>query len=315
MNALTTTTGAPVASGAMALIPRTMRDAMELASMMAKTGFLPREIQTPGGALFVMEQAMRWNMSPFSVATEISFIQGKPMFSGKIVAAAVQSSGVLSGRLSYEYEGSGDDRAVIVRGTLRGETEPREVTVRLKDARTNNQHWAKSPDQMLAYHGARVWARRHAPEVMLGVYSPEEFDEPQEQPREVPNLAAEPMRAPPGSMREAAAEIVGRPVDKAQHPAEPEALPLLAPDGRLLEVRSNGAPAIIKWGKWATAALAKLESADAVREWRRANGPHFASISEVYPDQVAEVERAIEARLAALASDFPGDLPSGSAAA
>jgi hypothetical protein len=30
----------------------------------------------------------------------------------------------------------------------------------------------------LAYFGARVWARRHAPELMLGVYSPEEFDEP-----------------------------------------------------------------------------------------------------------------------------------------
>ena len=35
------------------------------------------------------------------------------------------------------------------------------------------------PDQQLAYHGSRVWARRHAPELMLGVYSPEEFDEPQ----------------------------------------------------------------------------------------------------------------------------------------
>jgi hypothetical protein len=99
MNAITTTTAGPPI-GASAMIPRSMRDAMELATMMAKTGFLPQQIQTPGGALFVIEQAMRWNMSPFAVATEVSFISGKPMFSGKIVAAAVQTSGAMDGRLS-----------------------------------------------------------------------------------------------------------------------------------------------------------------------------------------------------------------------
>lgn len=174
MNALTTTRPA---SGALALLPTNMRDAMEIATMMAKAGFFPKELQTPGSCLFVVEQAMRWNMSPYSVACEMSFPQGKPMFSGKLVAAAIQSSGAIQGRLHYAYSGQGADRAVTVSATLRGETEPVSVDVRLADAKTNNQHWTKSPDQMLAYHGARVWARRYAPEVMLGVYTPEEFDE------------------------------------------------------------------------------------------------------------------------------------------
>lgn len=178
----------PVA-GASALVPQNMQDAMRMAEMMAKTGFLARELQTPGGALFVMEQAMRWNMSPFSVAMEVSFISGKPMFSGKIVAAAVQSSGVLAGRLRYDYAGAGDTREITVTGTIRGEDAPRSVTVKLNDAKTNNQHWKGQPDQMLAYHGARVWARRHAPEVMLGVYSPEEMEE-------APQPAMPPARGP-----------------------------------------------------------------------------------------------------------------------
>jgi hypothetical protein len=163
-------------TGASALVPRDMREAMELAKMMASTGFLARELQNPGGALFVMEQAMRWSMSPFAVAMETSFIQGKPMFSGKIVAAAVVSSGAITGRLAYAYEGQGDNRTITVSGTVRGEAEPRTVTVRLADARTQNKVWASQPDQQLAYHGARVWARRHTPEVMLGVYSEEEFE-------------------------------------------------------------------------------------------------------------------------------------------
>ena len=33
------------------------------------------------------------------------------------------------------------------------------------------------------YHGTRVWARRHTPELMLGVYSEEEFDEPKKSVR------------------------------------------------------------------------------------------------------------------------------------
>jgi hypothetical protein len=179
-------------SGAAAMIPRNMRDAMEMANMMAKTGFLPKEIQNVGGALFIMEQSMRWNMSPFAVAMETSFIQGKPMFSGKLVAAAVQGSGKLTGRLVYEYGGAGDDRFIVVRGTLRGENGAREVTVHLRDAKTTNKYWVTQPDQQLSYHGVRVWARRHTPEVMLGVYSPEEFDAPEKkeerEEKVVPNL-------------------------------------------------------------------------------------------------------------------------------
>ena len=189
MNALTTQTAPPM--GANALVPRDMREAMQLADMMAKAGFLARELQTPGGALFVIEQSMRWNMSPFAVAMETSFIQGKPMFSGKIVAAAVTSSGAVTGPLDFEYSGEGDNRQITVIGHRRGESEPRTVTVKVKDAKTSNQMWVKQPDQQLAYHGSRVWARRWAPAVMLGVLSPEEIEEaPQMPPARGPTIDA-----------------------------------------------------------------------------------------------------------------------------
>src|SRR5215217_4836058 len=72
----------------------------------------------------------------------------------------------------------GDGRWVIARATIRGEAEPREIRVCIKDARTSNGMWQKQPDQQLVYFATRAWARRHTPEVMLGVYSPEEFDAP-----------------------------------------------------------------------------------------------------------------------------------------
>lgn len=256
--------------GSAALVPRSMSEAMDLATMMAKTGFLARELQTPGGALFVVEQSMRWNMSPFAVAMETSFIQGKPMFSGKIVAAAVVSMGAVSGRLSYEYSGKGDDRTVIVRGTVRGESEPREVIVRAGDAKTNNKVWVSQQDQQLAYHGARVWARRHTPEVMLGVWAPEEFDEPAPMPpASGPTIAGQAERAP-------------MPMD------------LIALNSRAEPVTF---PSVDSWLRYCRKALDMLESTEAVREWMQAMRPHI----EAAPDDAAEkVRDAAAARVDAL---------------
>jgi hypothetical protein len=56
-----------------------------------------------------------------------------------------------------------------VSGTFKGETTPREITGAVAGWKTSNEKWAKMPDQMLAYRGAREWARRHMPEAVLGV--------------------------------------------------------------------------------------------------------------------------------------------------
>jgi hypothetical protein len=171
MNAIVPTTGNT------ALTPTSMESAIQLAEMMARGKLVPSHLHnSPGDCLMVIEASMRWQMSPFAVAQCTSVIQGKLMFEGKLVAAALNASGILSTRLDYDFSGDGAQRAVTVRATLKGETKAREVTVFLAEAKTSNGMWTKQPDQQLVYAGTRVWARRHAPEVMLGVYAPEEFD-------------------------------------------------------------------------------------------------------------------------------------------
>lgn len=161
------------------LTPQNLSVAMELANMMSGAKLVPQHLQgKPADCLLVIEQAVRWGMSPFAVAQATSVISGKLMYEGKLVAAAINSSGILSDRLSYEFTGTGQNRTVTVHGTIRGESAPREAKVCVKDVKTQNSMWTKQEDQQLVYSGARVWARRHVPEVMLGVYTPEEFDEP-----------------------------------------------------------------------------------------------------------------------------------------
>lgn len=171
---------APAPAANNALVPQNIDQAMRLADMMARSALVPKHLQgSPADCFMVIEQSARWKMSPFAVGQCTSSIHGKLMFEGKLVAAAVHNSGLLSRRLNFEFQGDGDARAVVVTGTIRGESQPRTVTVRLSEVKTENGTWQKQPDQQLCYAGARVWARRHAPEVMLGVYTPDErFDEP-----------------------------------------------------------------------------------------------------------------------------------------
>lgn len=200
-------------TNALILRPEGFEGALRLADMMsrAKVGVPAHFHNQPGDCLMVIEQAMRWGMSPFAVAQCTSLIQGKLMFEGKLVAAALHTSGALKTRLDYIYTGTGPDRAVTVTATLAGEDKPREVTVRLADAKTNNGIWQKQPDQQLSYHGARVWARRYCPEVMLGVYAPEEMEQPAARDAEaivVESVAVEAPSAPPTNGKRTPREII-----------------------------------------------------------------------------------------------------------
>jgi hypothetical protein len=166
-----------------ALIPESMGEATQLAGMMAKARLVPKDLQNaPADCLLVIQAAARWGVDPYAVAQETSVIQGRLMYSGKLTAAVVNARAGLVGRLTYEYRGHGDERTVTESGVLRGETAPRTAEVRIRDVRTSNRMWQQQPDQQLAYSAARIWARRHTPDLLLGIWSPEEFDEQPAQP-------------------------------------------------------------------------------------------------------------------------------------
>jgi hypothetical protein len=176
------------------LIPQGMDDAIRLAKAMSTIKELPKHLHdSVGTCLMVVDQALRWQMSPFAVAQESANIQGRMMYSGKLMAAAVESMGAIRGGFDYQFEGVGDDRTITVSAVRTGETEPRQMKIRLGDVKTNNEMWKKQPDQQLVYSGSRNWARRWTPAALLGAYSPEEFppDPAKELPHNGPTLEHE----------------------------------------------------------------------------------------------------------------------------
>lgn len=174
---------------------------------------VPQHLQgNVGDCMAVALQAQRWGMSPFVVAQKTHLVNGQLGYEAQLVTAVVNTSSALAGRLKYRWFGDWhkivgkfkwvesktqkdkhghpskyavpdwdptrdeEGLGVVVSGTLRGETEPRELEILMLQARTRNSTlWAEDPKQQIAYLASKRWSRLYLPEVLLGVYDPDEF--------------------------------------------------------------------------------------------------------------------------------------------
>lgn len=165
---------------------------LELARAFAESKMVPDHFKKSVGDCYIaIGLANRYGMDVWSLMMEMYVISGKPMMSGKLAIAILNHS--LADPLRPEYSGDGDDRTIILTGRPEGEAGPLSVTLKVKDAKTQNEQWKKNPDQMLMYAGARMWGRRYTPDILLGIL----FDD-EEVPSLVPDSPRTPIASPPG---------------------------------------------------------------------------------------------------------------------
>lgn len=161
----------------------------------------------PGDCLAVVMQAVQWNMNPFAVAQKTHLTQnGQLGYEAQLINAVVVNSKALTDQPDFEFFGKWekilgkvkemksdkggkyyvadwdkkdeDGLGVIVRGTLRGEAQPREMSILLAQCYPRfSTQWATDPQQQITYAAIRKFARRFAPGAILGVYTPEELDD------------------------------------------------------------------------------------------------------------------------------------------
>lgn len=164
-----------------------------IANIMARSSMIPETLRTTGtknnktdlpfeqvlsNCFLVVNQAARWGMDPFAVISCCSVVHGRLAYEGKLVAAVLEAK--LGVALRYVWDDQpGENLGIAVSGQLpdgRVET----ITGTVKDWKTNGDGSPWKPStyrKMLAYRGAREWARLHAPAVMLGVYSGDELED------------------------------------------------------------------------------------------------------------------------------------------
>lgn len=180
------------------LIPATLRG--EWATEGREKKLVPFDHQTVVANVFrVVNQAVRWNMDPFSVVDCCSVVHGRLMYEGKLVHAVVEAR--LGIRLRYQFgrmtevtqpsgavvrvfdpseEGPGVFLAVRIIGQFDDEEEPRTIEGTVEDWKTSgaNSPWGNEANfkRQLRYRGAREWARAHAPGTLLGVVTDDEIE-------------------------------------------------------------------------------------------------------------------------------------------
>lgn len=167
-------------SGTLNVVPANMGEAIEFAKLMSRSaGCIPAAFrEQPGACLALALQAWRWGADPFAVANKAYVVNDRVAYEAQLIHAIVNSSPLLAKRLRHSYEGTGQTRKCRIIGWVRGEDQPFDyesptlanITVK------NSPLWKGDPDQQLAYYATRAWARRHVPEIILGIYTSDEIE-------------------------------------------------------------------------------------------------------------------------------------------
>lgn len=172
--------------GGALFMPRSMQEVMDFAQLMAKAGpaIPPAFRGQPGACLAIAMQALRWEMDPFSVAQKAYATTDRSgneriAYEAQLIAAVINTRGPFEHRPSLEFKGEGDAMFCIASATIRGERDPRTIkTAKISGINPKNSPlWKSDPEQQLSYYALRAFGRRWCPEVLLGVYSPDELQE------------------------------------------------------------------------------------------------------------------------------------------
>lgn len=161
------------------IAPQNLAEIIKFAEVMSRADIaLPPHLRgNTGACMAVAMQALEWEMSPFAVASKSYVVKGAVAYEAQLIAAVVNTRSGIKGRLKYRYDGEGAAMTCTVSGVLDGDvceyTSPEIGSILTK----NSPLWKADPQQQLGYFSARSWARRHCPEVILGVYDREEAEQ------------------------------------------------------------------------------------------------------------------------------------------
>ena len=183
MNKIVTTERTGASSVAMsnsglgaAMKPESLGDIVRFAELMcqSKAGIPAYLHNNPADCMAITLQALQWDFNPFSVAQKSYKVKDVLAFEAQLIAAVVNTRSGIKGRLKYVYSGEGQDLICTVTGVIDDETLEYESPPIGSITTKNSPLWKSDPRQQLGYFSARSWARRHTPEVLLGVYDRDE---------------------------------------------------------------------------------------------------------------------------------------------
>lgn len=158
----------------------------DMAERMFKSGLMPDSIKSAFAAVAIFTLGREIGISPWQAISTINVIAGKPTISPQLMLALIKRSGLLE---DMKIDVTADAATVTMK--RKGETVHTEV-FSMEDARTmtttewvngakktiplaDKYNWRAQPKTMMKWRAVAACARVVFPDVILGLYTPEEM--------------------------------------------------------------------------------------------------------------------------------------------
>lgn len=186
---MTTETGITILS------PRNLTEAKELASTLSSARTIPEALQkAPADVLAIVMAGAELGLAPMQSLRALVLIKGKPTLSADAMGALVKSRRDVCQFLTLD---SSDATRATYSTQRVGDPKPTTLSFTIEEARTaglNGDNWRKFPAAMLRARALSAICRAVYPDLILGVYDPEELEHVE---KEVPPPSSPPRRRHP----------------------------------------------------------------------------------------------------------------------
>ena len=160
-------------------------EAQRIAMLLCSSSIVPFNFQGKenlGNCVIALEMSRRMGMSVLAVMQGMYVVKGRPAWSAQFIVTAINSSKLFT-RLQFETEGEGNSlrcRAwAFERATgkkLVGIWITMEMANKEGWVRKEGSKWQTMPDQMIRYRAATFFGRLYCPDILMGLYAPDEVE-------------------------------------------------------------------------------------------------------------------------------------------
>lgn len=161
------------------LMPQTMKGKYEMAGVLARSGLIPKGLDTAEKVFVALQWGHELNLSPMVAVNNVAVINGKPTLSADIMSAVVKRSPEYGG-IEWLKNSDTEAECKITRILGNGKTESIISRFTIEDAKkaglAGRDVWQKYPRRMLKHRCLSYGLKDMFPDILAGLYTPEEME-------------------------------------------------------------------------------------------------------------------------------------------
>lgn len=165
-----------------AYMPPTFHDKYKMAQILVKSGLLPSVYNTPEKVIIALQMGHELGLKPMVAINNIAVINGRPTLGANLMMAVINGNPEFH---SYVEEYDNEDKPTWCKITIgrkkNGGVVKYSSKFSLEDAETagliTKDTWKKYPKAMMTARAISATAKKAFPDILAGIYTPEEMTE------------------------------------------------------------------------------------------------------------------------------------------